>query len=895
MGKSEDLTQQCLDNALVALDTQHPQMAQEKVSPIQKGISEEPQPFLLRSKLEPPPTPVHLVARPRLVHLLQTGATKPLTLVCAPAGFGKTTLVREWTVQRGCLYAWLTLDSDDNDPQRFLAYLNAALQQVQLRLDSALLARFTTPAHLALTEVFTGLLHELAVRPEEVTLIFENYHVIQNPLIHEALTFLFEHLPSHAHVLITSRNEFPCPLARLRVSGLLTELNTEALCFTREEIETLLVRNMHLDLGLAELATLEQRTEGWIAGLYLASLALKGQRDLAHSVATFTGRKRSILTYFLEEVLTPQTEPVRAFLLATSLLECLHDELCATVTGQEHAGRMLEYLERADLFLFPSEQQVGWYRYHPLLAEALRYHLERTQPEQVPILHLRASQWFEDRNMLEKALEHALAAHDHVRTVGLLERMSPTLLACGKVAILQQWLDALPVAVVRTSTRLCIMRAWLVFLASQPNEFLGWVEAAEHALHEQQEHLSSALVSELHAELVGLRTIYRVSYDDCAGAITACHQALQQLPPENLHPRAFLLMMLGFAYVRDKDVSAGVQAASQANSIFQVTGHALFLPSALLCQAEAYFAQGYPIQAAGLCRQVLTLAVGQNVPAVFASGVAHMCLGQVCWEWNNLEMAKSHLRRAWDLGMQTQTANTLFLAAWFLALVSQMQGETQQVDFWLRQGENIAQSSGRCEVIEQIALLRTQLFLAEGKVEDALLWMRERHAVLENLDHVRIELKYYIQVRVLLAASRTRTDGLHTQRALELLARLYMDAEGAGQVRWQLETLVLQALAFQLEDKNADALAVLERAIALAEPGRYIRLFVAEGEPMAKLLRQLLEKQRTQKTPSQALSLTYLAQLLKAFSPSPGTTLPTSPSPLAGEPVLDRTQKRSFL
>ncbi len=841
--------------------------------------------FLLKSKLVPPPAPEYLVPRQRLLRLLQASTAQAVTLVCAPAGFGKTILAREWMAQSGRVCAWISLEQEDNDPWRFLAYLSEALQQIQPGLGAELLVRHAASSRPALSEAIVVLLNELSSFPTEMTLIFDNYQSIENTSIHHALAFFIEHLPAHVHVLITTRSEFPCSLARLRASGCVSELDADALRFTQAEIEMLLLEKMQLELSSAELALLEQRTEGWIAGLCLASFAMRGQRDLAHAVATFAGTNRSVLAYLLEEVLVPQPEPVQSFLLATSLLECLQGALCSAVTGVADAESMLEHLERANLFLFPFEKQVGCYRYHPLWAEALRHHLERTRPDQVAVLHARAGQWFEEQGQIEKAIEHALAAQDSARAVGLIERVASTFLMRGEILTLHRWMDALPEAVVRASPRLCVVRTWLVFITSQPDTFLGWVEAAEQALHVQQQTLPPLSLSELRAELVGLRAIYEVSFNDFSGAITACNQALQQLPPGNLYPRALLLMMLAFAYTRGTDVSAGARAASQANSLLQVTGHALLLPYIIISQAEIYLTQGYPSQAARLCRQILALAVEQNVPAVFAAGIAHVCLGQVFWEWNNLEMARSHLLQAWDLGTQTQTCNTLFLSALLLTLVSQAQGEAQEVDFWWRQIDALIQKVGQTEVAEQVAAVRALSFLADNRVEDALLWLRERLHVLENRGKAPDESERCAQAHILIAAGRAYADGSYVCRALELLTSLYTAAEKAGKVRSQLEILVLQSLALQLAGQNTDALATLGRAVALAEPGRYIRVFVHEGEPMARLLRQLLEQQRAQKMPGHALSLTYLSNLLKTFAPSSVPAL--SASSIAGEPVLD--------
>ncbi|HEX4204543.1 MAG TPA: LuxR C-terminal-related transcriptional regulator [Ktedonobacteraceae bacterium] len=885
LGKAEELSQQRLDAAIVQLGAGQslsmPRLESSDISPCSPSHMS-----LLKAKLMPPATPAYMVARPRLVSLLQKGAAGSLTLVCAPAGFGKTTFLCEGMAQSKLAYAWLSLDHEDNDPRRFLAYLIGSLQQAQPRL-----ANFSPSSQVALTENITMLLNELISLLAEVMIVLDNYQVIENQAIHDALTFLLEHLPSHIHVIVASRSELRSPLARLRASGQLTEIGADALAFTHAETETLLISMMKLALQPEEVTTLEQRTQGWVAGLCLARYALQEQLDVSRFVATLAGNNRYILAYLLEEVFARQPEHIQSFLLHTALLDDFNASLCAVMICQGNAEPALAYLERTRLLLFSDETQASWYHYRTLFAEALRHHLQQTSPQLVPVLHARASQWFEAHSMIEKAIEHALAAHDNAHAVALIERVLPTVLARGDVPTVHAWLDVLPDEVVRHSPRLCISSAWLVFIISRPDTFLDWVEAAEQALQRSQETLSAQAVAELHGEIVGLRAIYSISFNDCASAIITCNQALQQVPPGNAYLRGLLLLMLGFAYARGMDVSAGARAASTASIVLQMTGHALLLPYVITCRAEIALAQGDPAQAAKLCRQVLTLATAQNVAAVFSAGIAHASLGHVFWEWNNLEAARLHLLQAWDLGLQTQAGKTLLTTASLLILVSHTQGKVQESDFWLQQVEDLGQKLGQIEILEFAATTRARLLLAEGRLENALHWMHEHHATLANPTNQHNEFNQFTQARVLIAAGRAYPDGSYTYQALALLQRLHTAAEEAGKVRSLLETLVLQALALELAGDGAGALDALRQAVSLAERGRYMRLFVGEGDPMLKLLRQLHERQRSQKAAGQSsINLTYLSNLLKTFASLSAPPLPASLE--ASEPLLDPLSRR---
>lgn len=884
LGKAEELSSQRLAEALKKLTVPPPLRADGQNAGGDPPFLEQPI-VLLTTKWAIPSPPPHLITRPRLLDVVQQGAARSLALISAPAGFGKTTLLGEWATSCGCSAAWLSLDEEDNDPRRFLAYLIGALQKAHPVLGNTIRHRCSVVAQGSLTEAMMVLLNELAALPTAMTIVLDNYQIIEHEAIHAALKMAIDYLPAHVHLMIASRQEPPFPLARLRASGQLVELRAPALRFTREEVETWLTAVMKRALGPAEITTLEQRTEGWIVGLQLATFALQEEHDLSRCVASFAGNQRHILAYLLEEVLEPQPEHVQSFLLRTSILDSLNSSLCGAVADREDAQSVLEYLERANLFIFPQAEQGGWYRYHHLFAEALRHHLEYTQPELVPSLHARASQWFEARGCLKDAIKHALAAQDGGRAAALIEQAASDFIRIGEVTTLQYWLAALPNAVVRASPRLCITAAWLAFITSEVPLFLSWVDAAEQALQVTQETLPSATTAALQGEIAALRAIHSLAAHNVAGAIATCRQALQRLPSESLYPRSLVLLILGVAYSRGGSVSAGTQAVMEASSRLQVTGHALLYPYGLAFQAELFMAQGALSQAARVYQQMLTLAPEQDVPSLLAAGTALVGLGWLFWEWNNLEAARQHLLQAWERGLQIQSGNILSTSAFLLAEVSQAQGNSEAADFWMRQAEIICQRARHVESLAAVAAGRARLSLVDGRVEEALRWLQERADFLEDPNNKRSEFEQLTLARVLIAAGRVGAAESAVQRALALLERLRAAAEAAGNVRLLLEALALQALAFQLQGDDAGALSALGQAVSLAGPGRYIRLFLDEGEPMSRLLRKLLEQYRTQKRTDQKISLAYLSNLLKAFAHPEASSLPTSPT--QAQPLLD--------
>jgi len=425
---------------------------------------------LLTAKLHPPQVRPNLVSRPRLTDRLDAGLAGKLTLVSAPAGFGKTTLLAEWvyavkTTRVPPLHvAWLSLDEDEDDPARFWAYAIAALGTLPLGIDERIAAALPGPDRPPMQSALTTLLNELtseAVASPPCLLVLDDYHLITAEPIHHALAYLIDHLPPHIHLVVSTRADPPLPLARLRVRGQLTELHAADLRFTPDETAIFVRRVMGLHLSADQVAALEARTEGWIAGLQLAALSMQGQQDIAGFLTTFSGGHRYILDYLAQEVLQQQPPAIHEFLLKTSILERLTAPLCDALLGDTHSQSILEHLERANLFLAPLDDERRWYRYHPLFAEFLRVRAGR---EPVAVLHSRAAEWYERQGLLAEAIDHALAADDADRAARLIEQVAWETLIRGEINSLQDWLKALPEVYLRTRFSLCVTHAWTLFL-----------------------------------------------------------------------------------------------------------------------------------------------------------------------------------------------------------------------------------------------------------------------------------------------------------------------------------------------------------------------------------------------------------------------------------------------
>jgi LuxR family maltose regulon positive regulatory protein len=388
---------------------------------------------LLTTKFYIPPTRPELVARPRLIDRLNAGLgqnggfTRKLTLISAPAGFGKTTLLSEWVGHCDQPVAWVSLDEGDNEPVRFLAYFIAALQTIDLSIGETALAVLQSPQPPPFEAILPSLINDIATIPEDFALVLDDYHLIDDQPIHKAMTFFLDHQPPNMHLVIAARSDPFLHLSRLRARGQMTEIRTNDLRFTLQEVATFLNQVMGLGLSGDDVAALESRTEGWIAGLQLAALSMQGQDDTASFIAAFTGDDRFIVDYLVDEVLAQRPKGTQDFLLQTSILDRMTGPLCDAVTGQKNGQAVLEQLEQANLFIVPLDSRRQWYRYHHLFADLLRHRLRATQPEVIPELYLRASAWYEVQGQMEEAIQYALAVKDLERAARLLENATPML------------------------------------------------------------------------------------------------------------------------------------------------------------------------------------------------------------------------------------------------------------------------------------------------------------------------------------------------------------------------------------------------------------------------------------------------------------------------------------
>ena len=534
---------------------------------------------LLTTKLFLPPARPNRVSRPRLVAQLNQATLHSLTLIAAPAGFGKTTVLTEWIAQYPHHVAWVSLDEGDNDPQRFWAYVVAALQKLRPDFGQSALALLQSPQPPPFAPILTILINEIAALPDDFSLVFDDYHVIAAQPIHEAMSFLLDHLPPTVHLIITSRSDpVGLPLARLRARAQLAELRAEDLRFTPDEAATFLNKVMGLNLEATDIATIEQRTEGWVAALQLAALSIQGQRDAPGFIRTFSGSNRYLLDYLVEDVLNHQSSKLREFLLQTSILERLNGPLCDAILGEpggSDSQSVLEHLEHNNLFVIPLDNDRRWYRYHHLFAEMLRHRLKQLQPSQPSELHRRASTWFEQSGLIVEAIDHALEAAEYDHALHLIEPIGMRVFTSNSMRHnVQTWLARLPDPVICSRPRPCLIHALLLMNQGNFADALRRVDDAEHALQQMQAAIAAADHENLRGEIAATRAILSAASGefDPEQVMAWAYEALAQLHADNMMFRSASLGALGIAYLSLGDIPQAEESLAMAMTTAQAIG-----------------------------------------------------------------------------------------------------------------------------------------------------------------------------------------------------------------------------------------------------------------------------------------------------------------------------------
>lgn len=851
---------------------------------------------ILATKLYIPSLRAKIVLRPRLIGRLNDGLAKGggLTLVSASAGFGKTTLVSEWVAECGSPIAWLSLDEGDNDPTRFLTYLIAALQKVMANIGEGLLAALQSSQPPPAESILATLLNEITAIPEGLIFVLDDYHVIDSKAVDNALNFLVEHLPPQMHLVIATREDPPLPLARLRVCGQLTELRAADLRFTPSEAAEFLNQMMGLNLSTEDVAALESRTEGWIAGLQLAALSMQGRasQDAVSFIKSLTGSHRFVLDYLVEEVLERQPEYVRNFLLHTAILDRLSSPLCDAVTGQEDGKGMLEALERGNLFVIPLDDQRQWYRYHHLFAEVLRAHLQEAQPDRVSALHLRASGWYEQNGLRSDAIRHALAAEDFERAAGLIELARPAMDLSYQSSTWLDWVKALPDALIRTRPVLSVGYAWALLDGGELEASESRLQDAERWLNTSTDEQSKRMVvvdkeqfRSLPAMIATARAYRSLALGDVPGTVKYARQALELTPEDDQARRNEATSLLGLAQYTSGDLQAAECSMSDFHSNLRKTGDIQVLVGITFLLADVRVTLGRLREAESIYQQSLRLATGQGEPMPLGTVDLYRGLGELYVERGNLEAAAQHLLTNRKLGMQNTLTDWQYRLCVSQARLKEAQGDPDGALALLDEAERVHIRSPLPDV-RPVAALKARVWLKQGRLTEALGWAREQRLSADDEICYAREFEHVTLARVLIARHKNNPLAGSIHEAIDLLERLLQAAEAGGRLGSVIEILLLQALAFQAQDILPHALETLERALTLAEPEGYVRIFVDEGDAM----RLLIEKQSCNRG---HLLNSYAERLLAVF-PRPHEVNPKSKIPNLKSEMIEPLSEREL-
>ncbi len=788
---------------------------------------------LLMTKLAVPTAQPWLVSRSRLLAQLAEVRSR-LTLLCAPAGFGKSALLSDWlhTSHQGSHASgitWLILDEADNDPLRFWTYLGTALQRLAPHVGTTLLQGLQTP-HPPLEALLTTLLNDLLTLREQGTLVLEDYHVIHAPSIHQTLSFLLEHLPSQMHLVIATRSDPPLPLARLRVRGELCELRAEDLRFTLQEASAFFHQTIDLALSPEQVALLTERTEGWVAGLQLAALALQKQEDVHRFVLAFGGSYAFVLDYLAEEVLLRQSPSIQEFLLQTSILTRLNGSLANAVIAREDGKTLLEQVRQANLFLIPLDQERCWYRYHQLFADVLRVHLEDTHPALVPTLYQRTIAWYKQEGLVDEAVQYALAGKLFEEAADLIEQRIQAMGSYREMAAIWHWMKALPNQVTRRRPRLCMIAAWSLLLSGQGERISPYLEAVLGAVETSTE---ATFKQEMLGHVTALQAVQARYRGDSSRAIALSLRALEYLAEGYLFTRSVLYMNLGSVYLLSGEIDEAGQTFDQALQVAHGNlNHSLVLT--IRCnQAKLLAAQGQLRQAADTYQQVLAASTESRGRGLPEEASAYLGLGEIRREWNALTPALETLTRGLELANLIGEIGPLSTGYRTLARVKYAQGEMDQAFEVLQQAEQ------RLPIplyTAQLVACRVRFWIAQREVARALAWEQACGLTTEDQPSYQREWEYLTLVRLRLVQHRA-------DETIPLLRRLLSRAEKGKRTGSMIEIMLLQALAYQALGQTQQILFQLTQALQLAEAHGYARLFLDEGPSLAALLHQAAAQQ----------------------------------------------------
>ena len=791
-------------------------------------------PPLLTTKLHLPAAPAGTIHRPHLFRRLDQGLAAKLTLVSAPAGFGKTTLLSAWLRRSDMPFAWLSLDEADNDIARFLSYVIAALRGMEMPVEEDLPSLLQSSQPARIETALTPLVNQIAQSEGRQLLVLDDYHLIDNQDIHEALGFILNHQPPSLHLVIATRADPPFPLARLRASREMLEIRQSDLRFSLEEGERLLNQSQGLSLSPEDLQALVERTEGWVAGLHLAALALKDRGDASDYIRRFAGSQDTVAAYLSDEVLRGQPEPVQDFLLKTSILDRFSAPLCDRVAGQGDSRRTLAQLRAANLFVIPLDETGEWYRYHHLFADLLHRRLLVLHPQIIPELYANASRWFEGNGTPDEAIEYALRGGDSTRALRLIDGAAEETLGRSEITVFMRWVERLPEDMLNNEASLAIFYAWALLVSGKK-------------VHVARSILGQVTVQDdqTRGRLEAVKAMLAMYARQTPKAVELASLALEMLPEGDLFFRNLAAWNLSAALYISGDHAQGEKVLEELAQA-SIESENLLVAIVALCRLGTIQKQlGNLYRSFDIYEQALRLAKTAQAGLPPAACEALIGLGVIHWEWHAPVTAKDLLLEGIELSKRWkgQAAIEAYIA---LAQIAQWQGDFMLADEMIAQATSLALQSIATEADDRyVASQRICLLIWRGDLETAKNWALEsrlaEHAGAEPPDPQAspgAALMYHyeriVYARLLLAQGRP-------DEALEILKDALLAMERMGFMGKVIETQILRSIGLQAQGRAMQAVSALANALHLAQPDRHIRPFLIEGRPVARLLERVAE------------------------------------------------------
>jgi LuxR family maltose regulon positive regulatory protein len=820
---------------------------------------------LLQTKLYIPQPQTNHIPRPRLVALMNEGAGRKLTLVSAPAGFGKSSLLSQWASQSDRSISWLSLDDDDNEIARFLSYFIVALQKINKEMGIEPLAALQSSQNPQINTILTALVNEISAIEENFSLILDDYHIIKSPNVHEALNFVLDHSPPHMHLIISSRADPFLPISRFRASGELMELRMENLRFSPEEATKYLNQVRQLDLTEEDVLALDSRTEGWISGIHLAALSMQGHEAPSQFISDFAGDDRYIIDYLVDEVLAKRPSGTKDFLLKTSIFGRMNAQLCDAVTGRSDGKATLSALDQANLFIVPLDNRRHWYRYHRLFIDVLHQRLEEAfTRHEIATLHQLASQWFGENGFIFEAIEHSLAADDYESAVRLIEQSVEKIFATGQLVALTKLWDQFSQEYLLTHPKICMIFSWAWLATGYLQEADDCLRIVERSYGANLRDLSpegdadvdpSTEAFGAFVEVAVIQSQLFLHRGNIAQALELSQLALSLLedeeatylytPPSESRTVAYFNLGLGHELIGE--LATARTALKNALKLARQVGNFHIVAVASGHLAKIHRINGDLLSAIQVCEQgikVLQELAGRTP----MSGVLLSEWGLIAYEQNNLEAARDLFLEAISLGKLWGLWEALVPGYFGLACIKYAHGEIDGAFQALDELETLGKDNPE-SVMPVVKATRARFWALEGNLDFALDWVNPSGLDVDHEIRYALEDEYIILARVLIAAKQL-------DEADRLIDRLQSTAESGKRNGRLIELLTLKAMSLEAQNSSNAALFTISRALKLAEPNGYVRIFLDEGEPMLELLRGAL---------AQGIESAYVSKLLVEF------------------------------